>query len=599
MSQLPALLTLIITLLAAFLFLSGRIRSDLVALLVLITLGLARLVAPADLFAGFSGSAVLTIVAVSIISEGLRQTGVTQNIGRLMQRFGGQKEWSLILVTMLAAAGLSLFMNNTAAVGILLPAVMSLSRHTRQMPSRLLLPLAYGTILGGMATLLTTSNIVVSGFLRNAGYTPFGLLDFLPIGAPIVIVGILYMLLVGRRFLPSRYPAGEVARVHRIRAELSSLYGIDRKVCNIEILPGSKIAGHSLKEGLWMQNLGLWVVGVMRDQTIQMAPARDETFQDGDVVLAQGEPDASQLENLGLRLLPNPILPLDAENPSAILAEVVLAPRSIQNGKSLREIQFREKYGFNVLSIWREGKPVQDNIADIPLQYGDALLMQGPPSRLRLLRDDRDFIVLQEEDEPVLKPGKSQLATTITLITLGVASLGVLPVAEVSMVGAVLLILSDCLSMDDAYRAIDWRVVFLIAGMWPLSIAIASSGLANQVIQLFIHTFGPLSSLALAAILVGLSLVFTQFVGGQVASLVLVPLAFSASRIQGMDPRGLGMAVALGCSLAFMTPLGHPVNRMVMSPGGYTFRDYLKLGTPLTLLVVTIILIGLHFIWGL
>lgn len=577
---------------------SEKLRPDVVGLLVLVALGLTRLVPTETLFSGFSGAAVMTILGISILSEGLRQTGVARQLGRTMQRIGGRSEGRLILVTLLASAFLSLFMNNIAAVGVLLPAVTVLSRQTRLVVSRLMMPLAYGVLLGGMATLLTTSNIILSGALRSAGYTPFGLLDFLPIGIPVIIVGTLYMITIGRKLLPTQFPSQEAANNQQLDAALFSLYGIEQSLCNIVVQPGSALAGRDLQDGQWYQRFGLTVVGVMRNGRVQMAPSRHNLIHAGDIILAQGCPDQDILAPYGLKTLENPTVPTQVTDDAVILAEVVLAPHNQLVGKSLRQIHFREKYGFNVLAFWREGKPLHTDLAETSLHYGDVLLVQGQASQLRVLRSETDFIVLEEDPDPVTKPGKSWLAILITLVTLGLAATELLPVAVAAMLGAVALLLTNCLGMEEAYRAIEWKAIFLIAGMWPLSTAILSSGLADQMIGKILHFLGHPPALVSAAILMLITFVITQLMGGQVASLVMAPLAISAAQTLGIDVRGMGMAVALSCSLAFPTPFGHPVNIVVMSAGGYTFKDYLRVGGPLTVLVALTILIGLHFFWG-
>jgi len=596
--MLPALFVFTITLVAAVLLITERLRPDLVALLVLVVLGLSRLVTPAQTFAGFSGSAVMTILAISIISEGLHATGVTYWLGQWMRRLAGQNEVRLILVTMLASAALSLLMNNIAAVGVLLPAVMTLARQADQPPSRLMMPLAFGTLLGGMATLLTTSNIIVSGALKDAGYAPFGLLDFLPVGIPVIGVGVLYMLLWGRRLLPSQPSSFADVRIRHLGRSLASMYDLEKNICYVLVLPGSFVASQSLHEGQWYQRFGLSVVGLIHLGHLHVAPGREETVYEGDVVVAQGNPDPEVLRYFGLRL-EKPTLPFKVVDESVVLAEVVLSPHTTLVGSSLREIHFREKYGFNVLAIWREGTSLQEDLPDLPLRFGDALLIQGPALRLRMLRDDRDFIVLEEDPDPVLNPRRARAALVITLLTLAIASTGWLPVAQVAFAGAILMLLVGSLGMEDAYRSIEWKAIFVIAGMWPLSFAIQSSGLADLVVGAISTVFGDVSPLGLAALLLGLTLAVTQLVGGQVASLILSPLALSAALASGADGRGMGMAVALGCSLAFLTPFGHPVNVMVMGPGGYSLRDFLRIGGPLTLLLILTILAGLHFFWGL
>ncbi len=595
----PAIVSLTITIVAAALLISERLRPDLIALLVLIVLGLTRTVTPTETFAGFSGSAVMTILAISIISEGLHKTGVTHRLGRIMRRIGGQSEWKLILVTTLTSAALSLLMNNIAAVGVLLPAVMSLSRQTKIVPSRLLMPLAFGTLLGGMATLLTTSNIIVSGALKDAGFTPFGLLDFLPIGIPIIAIGTTYLALLGRRLLPTRRPASEIAAAQPGMGELAKIYEIEKSLCCVLVQPGSGMAGQSVRAGHWAEALGLTVVGLLHEGHLHMAPSRDEIIREGDTILAQGSPAHEALDYYGLRRIQQPSLPNRVTDESVVLAEVVLAPHTTLIGKCLKDIHFREKYGFNVLAIWRQGQPIQSGLAELSLAVGDALLVQGPAARLRLLRAERDYIVLEEDPDPVIEPGRLRLALGITLATLFVAALGWLPVAQVALVGAAAMLLLRCLSMDDAYRAIEWKAIFLIAGMWPLSTAIRSSGLAEQLMGGILTLWSGLPPLAMAAILLGIAILLTQLMGGQVASLVLAPLALAAAQTMGVEARSMGMAVALGCSLGFLTPFGHPVNVMVMSSGGYTFRDFLRVGGPLTAIIALVILVGLRVFWGL
>ena len=596
----PEVLLVLVILVASTLFIGTRLRPDLVALLVLITLGLTGLTTPEEAFSGFAGSAVVTILAIFIISEGLQQSGVTQIIGRRLLQLSGGGESRTMLVTLLAAATLSLFMNNIAAAGVLLPAVIGLSRHTSIPPSRLLMPMAYGTILGGMATLLTTANIIVSGSLRQAGLAAFSLLDFLPVGIPIVAAGSLYMLLVGRKMLSARYPAGISARAARLRAELAGLYGLDQSLCEVGVGVGSPLAGLTLQQGEWARRFGLSVVAVARDGHVMVAPTRDDVVRAGDTVLAQGEPDPHALEAHGLQLLSEPAFPLEVTDEATVLGEVVLSPHARLAGKSLIDLHFREKYGLNVLALWRQGHPIHSGLAGLPLQPGDALLLQGPADRMRYLHEEKDFILLEEDPEAVLRPGKARLAAVISLVTLVIAAFGWVPIAVITMTGAVAMLLSGCLTMDEAYRSVEWKAIFLIAGMWPLGAAIHATGLAGRLADL-LSGLGPATEpLVMAAILMGAAVVLNQMIGGQTAvPIILAPIGIAAASATGADPRGMAMAVALGSSLAFLTPIGHPVNTLVMGSGGYTVRDYLRVGGPLTLIVLLVSLLGLHLFWNL
>ncbi len=594
----PEILLLAILSVISILLIHGRVRPDLTALLTLAVLGLTGLVTPQEAFSGFASSAVMTILAISIVSEGLHQSGITKFLSQQMFNLGRRNESRLIFITVIAAALLSLFMNNIAAAGVLMPAVIALSRRTRIAPSKLLMPMAFGTILGGMATLLTTSNIIVSDALRTAGFRPFGLLDFLPIGVFVVIGGAFYLTGLSRRILPVRFPAGQVARAERLHAELAGLYGLSKNLSELQVLDGSCMSGINIKEGDWARRFGINILGISRAGHISFGPRGDMIVRVGDILLVQGEVVPSEIEICGLKILPKVKTPKEVADENIVLGEVVLSPRATMAGKTLKEIHFRDKYRLNVVAIWREGKPLREGLADIPLRFGDALLVQGSAMQMRLLRDDRDFILLEEDPDAVLQPRKAGRAVAILLMVLGIAAFGWLPVAEVSLVGAILMVLAGCLTMDDAYRSIEWKAIFLIAGMWPLGVAIRSTGLADSITQVLggVSGYGS-SALALALILGGLSL--TQLLGSQVASIVLTPIGLTMAMSVGADPRAIGMAIALSCSLAFLTPLGHPVNVLVMGSGGYSFRDYLKVGGPLTLIVLLIIMIGLKVFWGL
>jgi len=596
----PAYLTLAITGLATILLVSNWLRADLVALLVLVLLGVMGLVSPAEALAGFSGSAVITILAISIISEGLYQTGITHWLGQQMRRVAGSGETRLLLVVMLSGALLSVFMNNVAALAVLMPATMGLARQIRMAPSRLLMPLAYGVIAGGMATLFTTSNIITSSALREAGYKPFGVLDFLPIGTMMVVIVVIYMLFIGRRFLPVRNPVSQAFNFHRLREELLHTYAMERSLLEISIPPGSAMAGLSIRQGKWRTNIRLNVLGIARNESFIAAPAPDTLIQEGDVVLAQGDPPPDALVNYGLRPLHDAPAFLQATDGDAVLSELVLPPHSKLVGKTLRQLNFREKFNLTVLALWRAGKPIHMGFGSLPLQVGDGTLVQGAAANLRMLFHERDFIILEEDPEGILKPQKARLATLIGLGTLLVAIAGWLPIALVSISGAVVMILTGCLSMDDAYQAIDWRAIFLIAGMWPLSTAIQSSGLSGEIVIGLERIASSTGHVTLVALLIIATMVLTNIMAGQAAApIVLAPIGVALAQATGLDPRMMLMAIALGCSLAFPTPIGHPVNVIVMGPGGYTFKDYFRAGWLLILILIPGLILGLHFFWGL
>jgi len=592
-----ALLTLLITLIAAVLLISDRVRADLMGLIIMVVLGLSGLVTPAETFAGFSGSAVMTILGISIISEGLRQTGVALWLGNWMRRLGGKNEIRLILVTMLVAAGLSLFMNNIAVVGVLFPATMAVARRTRVPAGKLLMPLAYGTALGGMATLLTTSNIVVSGMLKDNGLEPFGLLDFLPVGLPVVAVGVLYMLLWGRRLLPSAPNRGEQQQ-EQLNQRLETLYNLRNTISEVRVLAGCPLAGMRLADMGWALQTRTTILGILRNGQAILAPGPEETLEVGDRLFVQGQISAEIMEAQCLQREVHSAEPSLVSNENITLAELVISPHSSLIGRTLKEIRFRDKYHLNVVAVWRSGDAISSGLSDLKLRFGDALLVQGLASVIHAMTDHSDLLLLEENPDAVLKPGKLWLALAIMVVTLGIATLGYLPVAQVVLAGAVLMLLTGCLTMNDVYKNLEWKAIFLIAGMWPLSTAIMSTGLADAVGVALIQHLGFAAPWVIAAVLIGVGLLLTQVMSGQVAALVIGPLALAAASQLQVDPRAMAMGVALSCSLSFPTPLGHPVNLMVMGSGGYRFRDFLRIGTPLTILIVGIILAGLILYWG-
>lgn len=580
----------------AVLLISNRLRPDLVAILALVFLGLTGLVAPRELFSGFSRSAVITVLSLFIITAGLERTGVTRLLGRQLGRVAGNSEGRAVIVIMAATALLSLVMNTIAAAAVLLPVVIGITRQTDLRPSKLLIPLSFASLLGGMATLLTTSNILVSAALVDAGYRPYGILDFIPVGMPMALTGIAFMALVGRRWLPDHSLGGQ--RVATRRGSLSETYGLQDSVQSVYIKSGSALGGRSILEGGWGQRLALNVVAISRGRTVILAPAPSERVLEGDVVLFTGTPDESELARHGLILTDDRAWKGQLVSGEVSLVELVLSPRSPYAGKTLRKIKFRERFDLTVLAFWREGQTIQVGVGDIPLRSGDALLVQGPHNRIQLLRDDPNFIVLEEEVGEAELSARGWIALGLTLGAVLLSALNVLPIAEATFGAATMMVLFGNLSMDDAYSAVEWRAIFLIAGMLPLGLAMTTSGTAELVGNSLVSLLGQWGTLAVATGIFLVTMLLTQIMSGQATAVVVAPIAIAAAETLGVDPRGMGMAVALACSMAFLTPFGHPSNILVMGPGGYTLRDYARVGIPLTGVLFIVFLLALHLFWG-
>ena len=583
---------------AAILLITERLRADLVALFVALGLRLTGVLSTEQALSGFSQTAVLTILAVFILSHGLEQTGATGWVGRQLLRLASASERRLLAVITLTAAFLSAFMNTIAAAAILLPTAMGVARALKIRPSRLLMPLSFGALLGGMTTLLTTANIIVSNTLSQNGVQPYGLLDFLPTGLPIVFAGALFMVLFAPRLLPSRDLAGEIARMKLLRGELARIYHLREGTSEVCVQEGSRLAGKTLLEGAWGKKLDLTVLGISHDDELTLAPHPESAVQEGDIVLLDGTPTPAQLETYGLQFTFSSDLVSGLSSQDVPMIEVTLAPRSDLEYQTLRQIHFRERFGLQVIALWREGLVVQRGIAELPLRFGDAMLIQGPKSQVRLLRMDPNFLILEEEQE--VRPGKKALlAAAIMAFSLSLAAAQILPIAISTLLGAALMVLSRCITMDQAYRAVEWRAIFLIAGMIPLSSALQITGAADALADGLFHILGTASPLLTGSLLLICASIVSLILSGQTAAVVMAPIAIAAANTINADPRALSMAVAIGCSIAFISPLGHPSNLLVMGPGGYTVRDYARLGIPLSILTILVASAVLHWVWGL
>lgn len=597
------LITLLILAGAIVLFLSERLSIDLVALLVLVALGFSRVLTPVEVFSGLSDTAVITILAIFVLAHGLETTGIAERIGDFLVRAAGKSETRLILALMSASAFMSLFMNNIAVASILLPATATAGRKSGIRLSRLLMPLAFGTLLGGMATLFTTTNIVVSGVLRDSGYRSFGVLEFAPVGLPLVAVGIAYMALWGRRMLPRETQAERDQVIRQAESDLLGMYHLDERLFRARVPSGSYLIGRPLVESTLREKYALNVVAVERNGVKILAPPPDFVLQKGDVMLLEGRLEEFRRIDVEpyLEILPIPrYLEADLESASVVVVEGVLKPRSQLIGRTLRETHFREKYGMTVLAVWNGERVIRTGLQDLKLTFGDALLMQGARSRLPVLRTDPDLILLSQEEEQVKEISrKSWLALGIFGLAVLVAATGLFSVGEVMLAGALALVVANVVTMDQVYRVIEWRIVFLVAGMLPLGLAMTKTGATTLFADALIAVVRPFGPMALLLGLLMLTVLLSQAIKGAAVSAVLAPIAIQAAQQMGVDPRAMAMGVALATSMAFVTPLGHPVNILMMGPGGYRFNDFFRVGLPLTVILFIVVLLILPVFWPL
>lgn len=596
----PSELTLIVvTLTALILIIFTRIRPDVIGILVLLSLGLTGVVTPEEAVSGFSRPAVITIIGLFILTRGLEDTGVVQWVADRLREIGKGSEARLIIMFMASGALLSLIMSNIAAGAVLLPAAVQVGRDSNVRPSRLLIPLAFGTLVGGMATYFTTANILVSGFLQDRGLPGLGMLDFFPTGGLIVVATLIYMAVVGRRLLPDRDSVGQKMSSRALSRSLYETYQLEDRLWEFKVPADCTLAGTSLKDSHIGETLGVTVLAIWRGHHAILSPTPDQSISVGDYLLVLGrEERIKQLSEWGLTQgRENGSVP--RHEYAVDLTEVIIPPRSAVIGKTLTELGFRNKFGLTTVALWREGRSYRTDVGKFPLQVGDALLMVGPVARIRQLAGERDYMVMQSSHiaRPP-RPQKAPWALAITIAVLTAAITGVVPIAEATLAGAVAMALTGCLSMDDAYRSVEWRAVFLIAGMLPISVAMVNTGLAARVGDTLVDVLSPLGTLGMIGGFWLVTVLVSQLMGSQVTALIIAPIAISAALQVGISPQAMAVTIAIACSTAFLTPIAHPVNVLMMGPGGYTTSDFPKVGIGMTLITFVVLLLALVLIWG-
>jgi len=590
-------ITLLFLSIAALLLLGNILRADIVALILMLALGLSGILTPQEAFSGFSRSAVVIMFSAYILAEGLRRSGMTERMGSFIIKLFGAGERRLIFGVMTASAVLSLFMNNIAAASLLFPSLSGVARRSKVSSSKLLMPLAFGTILGGMATLLTTTNIVVSGLLRDAKLHGFSLMEFAPIGLPLILVGILFMVFWGRKLLPDQSPAQRHEESEN-SSDLLNTYLLSERLVRAQVCKGGSLDGITLEKSGLREIFHLNVIAVQRGRSTLPIEART-ILKGKDILLIMARPEDSLPESLKdmLEVLPSGEWQQDyLSTPDMKLIETAIAPRSNLASQTLQDIRFEQKYGSRVLAVWRRGHSLRTRLADLPLEFGDGLLLQGTEKSLALLRTEPGLILLAESAPSTRMTLRSWITVMIMAVTLGLAAFFSNNIAEIMLSGAVAMVLIRTMNMDQAYRAVDWRSLFLVGGMLPVGVALNKTGASIMFANTIFSALGGSGHWAILGSFVLLTVALTQVINGAAAVTVIAPIAIATAQQVGMEPRSVAMAIALASSMAFISPLGHSVNVMVMGAGGYTFKDYARVGIPLTILLVMILMVGLPII---
>ena len=585
-------LVLLILAVAIILFASERLRVDLISMMVLLTLLFTGILTPEEAFSGFSSPAVITVWAIYIVSAGLMITGVADAIGQRIMKISGFEEWRLIAVIMITVGVMSAFMNNIGATAVLLPAVVAIGRRANIPASKLLIPLAFGSLLGGITTLIgTPPNLLVSNALAAAGYEPFSLFDYTPMGLIIMSTSIVYMVVLGRHLLPRRSldDDGLVTEYH-LRDYLTEL----------KVLEKSSLIGKTLPETQLGEAYGLNIVGIIRDDQVRLGLMPNAHIRFGDLLLVRGAIDRilESRSELGVAIDPHfRLSDTDLMSPEATITEIVISQKAEFHDRTLEEIEFRMRYNLTVLAIWRQEAPILNRVGKVRLQLGDTLLVHGRRDHINALKRDPSFLVLGSVDVQHQRKRKAPWALLIFGLMIGLVATGTAQISSAAVLAAMLMVLIGCLKMDEAYRSIEWQSVFLIAGMLPMGIAMAKTGtaqfLSDQIINL-VGDYGP------QAIMIGLfvlTTVITEFMSNAAAAVLVAPIAISAAAQLNLEPYAFVMGVGIAASNSFLFPIGHQASVLVYGPGNYRFFDYTKVGLPLTLLIWILLVIFLPILW--
>ncbi|QPC82967.1 SLC13 family permease [Phototrophicus methaneseepsis] len=613
-------LTLGILLIAIVLFITEWLRVDVVALGVMVALMVTGLLSTGEALAGFSSSVVITIAALFIIGGAVFNTGLAAMIGNRILGAAGTNETRLMVVVMLAAVLMSGFMSDTGVVAVMLPAIVSLAASAKIPPSKLLIPLAYGSLLGGATTLIgTPPNIVVSDLLRDTSYPSFEFFSFTPVGLVLVVGGILFMIFAGKYFLP-KHKHEQVIQEVETPSELFDRYRLHDNLFKLRVRSESPLIGQTLEMARLGRDYSINILEIARsgkprtvarlgeqrlvlqsNQGEVMHPSKEISLDHNDMLIVSGDgskvAQAAAKWNLAIQ-------PGSKDDESTIIteevgiAEILVPSRSSVIGDTLVDMRFGSTHHLTVLDIRRPDTNELLDLKTTPLRFGDILLVQGEWRNISALnRKRRDFVVLGADTNGIHNRRKAPMTLILVIFMLILMVTNAMPVAAITMLTALLMILTGCLTMDDAYNAIDWKSIVLIAGMLPMSTALEKYGLVNLIADGFVETLGTMGPHAVLFGLFLLTSLFTQVLSNTATAVLAAPIALAAATSLGIQPQAFLMGVAIAASMAFASPVASPVNTLVMGAGNYRFSDYVKIGIPMIILMLVLSLIALPIMW--
>ncbi len=584
----PIFLTLGIVAFALVAFVAEWLPVDLTALIISVVLMLAGLVTPEEGVSGFSNVATVTVMSMFILSAGVSKTGVIQIVRDFLLQYGGKKLSRQILVMGFILGPVTAFINNTAVVAVFLPIVEEWSRKQGISPSKLLIPMSYATIMGGLLTLIGTStNILASSISEQLGYGAFGLFQFTKLGMVVFLIGMLYLALVAPRLLPSRRaPYSDV---------MDEGYGMRDYVSEFAIKRGSSLVGQTLRSSKIQRKFDIDVLEMIRNGSHFPQPLANKSFQADDVLIVRGGKD----DLLALRSQRDVEIMPDVEvDPDSIeedltsneeaIAEVLILSNSRLSGATLKELRFRQRYNATVLAIRRGQDVIRERLGKVPLRFGDLLLVQGPRESFLGLQTSRELLVLEHREVEPPRWDKAWIALSIVLGVVLMAAFNVAPIMVSALCGVVLMVLTGCLKPGELYGTVRWDVIFLLAGLIPFGIAMEKSGATAWLAGRLLLLGDNVSGYWILLLFYLATVVLTEILSNNASVVLMVPIAAEVATALDLNPLAFIFAVVFAASNSYMTPIGYQTNTMVYGPGGYRFLDFARVGAPLSLILAVV-----------
>ncbi|AMW28184.1 SLC13 family permease [Arthrospira platensis] len=578
-------LTLSIVVLALISFIVEWLPVDLTAIAVTVLLMFLGLVTPEQGISGFGNSATITVMAMFILSAGITRTGVIQIIRDRLIKWGGKRINQQLFVMGSLVGPISAFINNTAVIAIFLPIIEDWCKQQKTSPSQFLIPLSYASILGGMITVIGTStNILAGGISEQLGYGNFHIFQFTSVGLLTFLIGLLYISLIAPKLLPKRES--------RINSAMENSYDLQEYLSEVVVTNTSSLVGQTLRESEIQRKFDLDVLELVRNKIHLPQPVADKVLKSGDILIIRStREDLLKIKNeRGLDLLPDvkfreQSLETVLSSGEEKIAEVLILSNSRLIGTTLKDLRFRQRYNVTVLAIRRGAELVQGRLGKIKLRFGDLLLVQGPKESFIGLQTTRELLVLEQRDIDNLRTEKAGIAIGITLGVIALAAFKIVPILVSALAGVILMVATGCLKPGEMYGAVRWDVIFLLAGLIPLGIAMENSGATEWLANNLVSVGGHLSGYWVLTFFFIITVLLTEVLSNNATVVLMIPIAVRVAETLQLNPYAFMFAVTLAASCSFMTPIGYQTNTMVYSPGGYKFSDFTRVGFLLTLLM--------------